>query len=144
MAPDPVKGTCQADPKMKCLSTWKDTSSAFVDCHRSIEGCPSEACDDESWTWCCTTEECEGQDRGWCKCTPGVVGSEVKEPGTCESNPGKTCLSTWTDAAMGGTCGETQNGCPSAGCDPPYGQPWCCTDAECEGEDDGWCYCTPS
>ena len=135
-------GTCEANAGTRCLATWTDPGMGGT-CGQTQRGCPAAGCDPPyGQPWCCTDAGCEGADDGWCYCTPGVAGS--KEPGTCESNPGKTCLSTWTDAAMGGTCGETQNGCPSAGCDPPYGQPWCCTDAGCEGEDDGWCYCTPS
>ena len=50
-----------------------------------------------------------------------------------------TCASSWVSAIDGGTCGETQYGCPSTACDDGDSDgPWCMDENLVN-----WFYCTP-
>ena len=60
------------------------------------------------------------------------------------------CENSWTSDEDGGTCGETQNGCPALVCDgeEAYDRPWCIIvepgcDEEEQDEGGGWAYCEP-
>jgi hypothetical protein len=48
-----------------------------------------------------------------------------------------TCASEWNAPSGGGTCGETQYGCPSTACDGDSKGPWCPDDDNV----DHWFYC---
>ena len=126
-----------------CLASWTDNT---------VNGCgsPQEYCTncDNSYHWCCTTNNCEGEGQGWCKCN---AGAPPKQPASGEClSVDRTCMASWTDATFPG-CAATQNACSTDAfgnaCDhtssSPSTTPWCCLDAECEGEGSGWCYCKP-
>ena len=135
-------GYCTASAT-QCLPLWTDNT---------INGCSShqEYCTncDDSFHWCCTTNNCEGENDGWCRCN---AGAPTKQPASGEClSVDRTCMASWTDATFPG-CAATQNACSTDAfgnaCDhtssSPSTTPWCCLDAECEGEGSGWCYCKP-
>ena len=121
-----------------CMASWTDPT---------INGCgtPQEYCTncDDSYHWCCTTNDCQGENQGWCRCNAGAPPKQAAS-GEC-LNLDRTCMASWTDASMGGTCGSQQTACSADGsgnaCDGD--SPWCCLDEECDGEGSGWCYCKP-
>ena len=126
--------TASATP---CLPLWTDNT---------VNGCSShqEYCTncDDSYHWCCTTNNCEGENEGWCRCNAGAPPQAAS--GECLSG-GRTCMASWTDASMGGTCGSQQTACSadSSGNACDGDSPWCCLDEECEVEGSGWCWCQP-
>ena len=135
-------GYCK-ESATSCLETWTDSTQ---------NGCssPQEYCTncDDSYHWCCTRNNCEGEGQGWCKCN---AGAPPKQPASGEClSVDRTCMASWTDATFPG-CAATQNACSTDAfgnaCDhtssSPSTTPWCCLDAECEGEGSGWCYCKP-
>jgi hypothetical protein len=121
-----------------CMASWTDPT---------INGCgtPQEYCTncDDSYHWCCTTNDCEGENQGWCRCNAGAPPKQAAS-GEC-LNLDRTCMASWTDASMGGTCGSQQTACSadSSGDACDGDSPWCCTDEACEVEGSGWCWCQP-
>jgi hypothetical protein len=85
----------------------------------------------------------EGEDEGWCRCNAGAP-PEQAASGECLT-VNRTCMASWTDASMGGTCGSQQTACSadSSGNACDGDSPWCCLDEECEGKGSGWCWCQP-
>ena len=58
-------------------------------------------------------------------------------------------MDNWTYAPDGGTCGNTQFGCPQTDCiDGRRGNPWCLAESDCAtneaiNDEPDWTYCTP-